>query len=330
MKKNILAVLLSAALAGSMAGCATKEKPSGDLQKITFVLDWVPNTNHTGIYVAKEKGYFEAAGLDVEIVQPPEDGAEMLVGAEKAQFGISAQDGLMPALIGDNAIPVEAVAAVVQHNTSGIISRKGEGMERPKGLEGKKYATWDKDLEKAMIKNVMEEDGGDFSKVELIPSTVTDEVSALQSKSVDAIWIFYGWTGIASKVADFGTDYFAFKDINSTFDFYTPVIIGNTNWMEKKRDATKAFLSAVKKGYEYTIDHPEEAVDILCKAAPELDNELVAASQKYLNEQYKAEVEQWGYIDPDRWNGFYNWVSENGLSETKISENTGFTDDYLE
>ncbi|CUX30802.1 ABC transporter substrate-binding protein [Clostridium sp. C105KSO13] len=330
MKKNILSVLLAAALAGSMAGCAMKEKPSSDLQKITFVLDWVPNTNHTGIYVAKEKGYFEDEGLDVEIVQPPEDGAEMLVGAKKAQFGISSQDGLMPALIGDNAIPVEAVAAVVQHNTSGIISRKGEGMDRPKGLEGKKYATWDKDLEKAMIKNVMEEDGGEFSKVELIPSTVTDEVSALESKSVDAIWIFYGWTGIASELADFGTDYFAFKDIKSTFDFYTPVIIGNTNWMNENPDTTKAFLNATKKGYEFTINHPEEAVDILSKAAPELDKELIAASQAYLNEQYKAEVEQWGYIDPDRWNRFYNWISENDLSEIRIPENTGFTNAYLE
>ncbi len=329
MKKKIISILLMAVLAGSMAGCGTKAKSSTDLKKITFVLDWVPNTNHTGIYVAKENGYFKDAGLDVEIVQPPEDGAEMLVGAKKAQFGISSQDGLMPALIGKHAIPVTAVAAVVQHNTSGIISRKGEGMDRPKGLEGKKYATWDKDLEKATIKNVMEADGGDFSKVQLIPSTVTDEISALQSKSVDAIWIFYGWTGIASKVENFDTDYFAFKDINSTFDFYTPVIIGNTNWMKQNTDTTKAFLNAVRKGYEYTIEHPDEAADILCKAAPELDRKLVKASQEYLNKQYKAEVEQWGYIDPKRWNRFYHWVSDHGLSDTKIPENTGFTNDYL-
>ena len=74
-------------------------------------------------------------------------------------------------------------------------------MDRPSGMAGKKYATWDMDLEKATIKQVVEKDGGDFEKVELIPSTVTDEVSALKSKSVDAIWIFYGWAGVAAEIA---------------------------------------------------------------------------------------------------------------------------------
>lgn len=338
MKKRILALLLAAALTASMAGCSgksedTKKSDQGsdkDLTKLTFVLDWTPNTNHTGIYVAQEKGYFADAGLDVEIVQPPEDGAEVLVASGKAQFGVSFQDSLMPAFTGDDALPVEAVAAVLQHNTSGIISRKGEGLDRPKGLEGKKYATWNLELEKATLQNVVEADGGDFSKVELIPSTVTDEVSALQSKSVDAIWIFYGWAGIATEVAGLDTDYFAFKDINSAFDFYTPVIIGNREWMKENADTTKAFLSAAKKGYEFAIENPKDAADILCKAAPELDPDLVQASQEYMKDQYKAEVSQWGYIDPARWNAYYNWINENGLSEEEIPENTGFNNDYLE
>ena len=73
-----------------------------------------------------------------------------------------------------------------------------------------------------MLKNVVESDGGDFSKVELVPSTVTDEVSALTSRSVDAVWIFYGWAGVATEVAGLKTDYFAFRDINPVFDCYTP------------------------------------------------------------------------------------------------------------
>lgn len=337
MKKKLIAMILTVALAAAASGCGTETKQEDgekstdkDLDKITFVLDWTPNTNHTGLYVAQEKGYFQDAGLEVEIVQPPEDGAEVLVGSGKAQFGISFQDSMMPAVIGENAMPIEAVAAVLQHNTSGIISRKGEGMDRPKGMEGKKYATWNLEMEQAILKNVVEADGGDFSKIEMIPSTVTDEVSALEGNSVDAIWIFYGWAGIATEQAGLETDYFAFKDINEVFDYYTPVIIGNSEWMEENPDTAKAFLSAARKGYEYAIDNPQEAADILCKEAPELDEDLVLASQEYMKDQYKAEVEQWGYIDPARWNAFYNWVSENGLSETEIPENTGFTNDYLE
>ena len=83
------------------------------------------------------------------------------------------------------------------------------------------------------------------------------------------------------------------------------------------------------RGYEDAITDPEAAADILCAAAPELDKELVVASQKYLSEQYKAEVEQWGYIDPVRWNAFYNWINENGLSDPLLPENAGFTNDYL-
>lgn len=338
MKKRILAVIMAAVMLMLIgAGCTTGSSSpangssaSGEKTKITFVLDWTPNTNHTGLYVAQEKGYFDEAGLEVEIVQPPEDGAEVLVGTGKAQFGVSFQDTMLPAIIGDNAMPVQAVAALLQHNTSGIISRKGEGMDSPKGMEGKKYATWDLDIEKATLKQVVEADGGNFDKVKLIPSTVTDEVSALESKSVDAIWIFYGWAGIATEVAGLETDYFAFKDIDPVFDYYTPVVLGNIDWMNENPDETKAFLSALKKGYEYAIDNAEEAAEILLKAAPELDKTLVLESQKYMSEQYKAEVEQWGYIDPARWNAFYNWVNENKLANEAIPENTGFTNNYLE
>lgn len=354
MRQKIVALFLAVILTGAMAGCASNtgeekaspentaetasdEESSPDKgegtdspEKITVVLDWTPNTNHTGLYVAQEKGYFQEAGLEVEIVQPPEDGAEVLVASGKAQFGISFQDTMMPAVTGEDALPIEAVAAILQHNTSGIVSRKGEGLDRPKGLEGKKYATWDLEIEKATLRQVMEADGGDFSKVELIPSTVTDEVSALRSKSVDAIWIFYGWAGIATEIAGLETDYFAFKDIDPVFDYYTPVIIGNQEWLEENPETAKAFLGAVKKGYEFAIEEVEEAAKILCKAAPELDEEMVLASQTYMADQYKAEAEQWGYMDPDRWNAFYNWISENQLSETEIPENTGFTNAYLE
>jgi ABC-type nitrate/sulfonate/bicarbonate transport system substrate-binding protein len=330
MKKFIALALAALMTTAVFASCSNNGNTTAKKEKITFVLDWTPNTNHTGLYVAEEKGYFDEAGLDVDIVQPPEDGAEALVGSGKAQFCITFQDSMIPAITGKNAMPIEAVAAVLQHNTSGIISRKGEGMDRPKGLEGKKYATWDLPIEKATLKQVVEDDKGDFGKVELIPSTVTDEVSALKSKSVDAIWIFYGWAGIAAEQAKLDTDYFAFKDINPVFDYYTPVIAGNSDWMKENPDTAKNFLSAVKKGYEFAVEKPDEAADILCKAAPELDKNLVKASQKFMSKEYKAEVEQWGYIDPTRWNAFYNWINENKLCEDKLSENLGFTNDYLE
>ena len=324
-KLKLVGIMMFACL--MLAACGKKEE--ANLEKITFVLDWTPNTNHTGLYVAQEKGYFEEAGLEVEIVQPPEDGAVVLVASGKAQFGVSFQDSLAPAFLEGEALPVTAVASVIQHNTSGIISRAGEGMNTPKGMENHSYATWNGAIELATIQNVMEADGGDYSKLELIPSTVTDEVSALKTNSVDSIWIFYGWAGVKTELEGLATDYFAFADIDPVFDYYTPVIVAGNQFLEKNPETAKAFLSAVSKGYEFAMDHPEEAAQILCKAAPELDSELVLASQQYLADQYQADAPYWGYIDETRWNNFYQWVNDNELVEGKVQLGTGFSNEYL-
>ena len=326
MKKFVI-FLLTIAMVLGLAACGG----SAGEEPITVVLDWTPNTNHTGIYVALANGYFEEAGLNVQVVQPPEDGAVALVASGKAQFGVSFQDSLAPAFAGDSPMPVTAVAALIQHNTSGIVSRAGEGMDTPKGLEGKKYATWDLDVEKATIRDVMEADGGNFDLVELIPSTVTDEVSALQSGSVDAIWIFYGWAGIACEVAGLPIDYFEFADIDPVFDYYTPVLIGNDAWLEENPDTAKAFLTALGKGYTYATEHPAEAADILMEAAPELkaNSELVYASQEYLAAEYIADAARWGEFDGARWAAFFNWLNENGLLDGELDPNFGYTNEYL-
>ena len=331
---TVLILALAAALTLTACGGGQEETQTNEPETpetITFVLDWTPNTNHTGLYVALEKGWFQEAGLEVEVVQPPEDGAEMLVGSGKAQFGVSFQDYIAPALMGEEPLPITAVAALIQHNTSGIVSRAGEGMDTPKGLEGHKYATWDLPVEKATLQQVMAADGGDFSKVELIPSTVTDEVTALQSQSVDAIWIFYAWAGIACEVAGLDTDYFAFADIDPVFDFYTPVIIANDDYLAQNPDAAKAFLAALAKGYQFAIENPREAADILMAAAPELqaNPDLVYASQEYLADQYTADAPQWGLFDADRWEAFYTWLNDNQLLESPIDPAAGFTNDYL-
>lgn len=324
---NIAALIL--ALSVTACGSKTESTTNQDLKTITFVLDWTPNTNHTGLYIAQKQGYFRDAGLEVEIVQPPEGGAEVLVASGKAQFGVSFQDTMAPALVGDDALPIKAVATILQHNTSGIVSRKGEGIDTPKGMEGKKYATWESPIELATLQNVIEGDGGDFNKVELIPNTITDEVSALKTKSVDAIWIFYGWAGVKTELENLKTDYFAFSDLNPTFDYYTPVIISNNQFLENEPETAKAFLAALSKGYEEAAANPEQAADILCQAVPELDKALVLASQKYLSAQYLADAKQWGYMDPVRWNGFYSWLNENSLLDPELPEDIGFTNDYL-
>ncbi|EIC95571.1 NMT1/THI5-like protein [Lachnoanaerobaculum saburreum F0468] len=332
MKKIIkglyIGLSLFAIAAASMA-CGSEKQSTSVEKKLKLVLDWTPNTNHTGLYVAMDKGYYKDAGIELEIVQPPEDGAEVLVASGKADFGISFQDTMAGALSKDSPLPIKAVAAITQHNTSGIMSRKGDGITTPKGLEGKKYATWDLPIEKAILKNVVEKDGGDFAKVELIPSTVTDEVSALSTKQIDAVWVYYGWAGISAKEKGFDFDYFAFKDINPTFDYYTPVLITNDDMIKNNSDTVKKFLEATKKGYEFAAGNPQDAAEILLKYAPEIDSKLANASQEYLSTCYIDKDIPWGYIDSERWRNFYRWINENNLLEHRIDEGAGLDNEFI-
>lgn len=322
-----LAALMILSLAGC-GGSGAQGQETQDLEKITFVLDWTPNTNHTGLYVAQANGYYEEAGLEVEIVQPTEDGAALMVASGAADFGIACQDTMEPSIVGENALPIKAVAAILQHNTSGIISLKETGIDRPANMAGHNYATWQMPVEQAMIKSIVEQDGGSFEDVEMIPSTVYDVITGLNS-GVDAIWVFYGWDGIATELKGIETNWLDFGKIDPVFDYYTPVIISNDTYLEEKGDLAKKFLEATAKGYEFAIENPEEAADILLAAAPELDEEIVKASQLWLADQYKAEVDRWGYIDPTRWDRFYQWLNDNNLSEAPIAPGTGFTNDYL-
>ena len=324
-----IAIMLCCCLCMTGCGSGGSQDKSGK-SKITFVLDWTPNTNHTGIYVAKARGYFEEEGLEVEIIQPPENGVEAVVGSGEAQMGVSFQDYMAPVLEGDKKqMPITAVAAILQHNLSGIMSAKGSGITSPKGMEGKTYATWEMPIEQAMIKECVEAEGGDFSKVRMVPEVIDDEVAALKSKKVDAIWVYYAWAGLHAKVADLPIEYFAFKDIEPAFDYYSPVIIANDEFLEKKPDAARAFLRAVSRGYEDAMADPEAAADILIEENPEIDADLARTSQDFLTDQYQAEASRWGEIDAGRWNAFYKWLNEKGLTEKDIPMDAGFTNEYL-
>lgn len=329
--KKISALILAFTMVFCLAACGGNTEP--DLYEVVLCLDWTPNTNHTGFYVADALGYYEEEGIKITIVQPPEDGAELMTASGQAQFGISFQDSLAAAFALEEPLNITSVAAILQHNTSGIISRKGEGIDTPSGLEGKRYSTWNSPIELKMVEHIMEKSGADYSKLEIIPNVVTNEAEALRNGDTDAIWIYYAWAGVSCQMAELPFDYFDFIDIDEVFDYYTPVIVANNDFLATSPEIAKAFLRATAKGYTYAIDNPEAAASILVKGdttgslSDSID--LVTESQKWISAQYIADSEKWGYIDGDRWNGFYFWLYEKGLVEKDITD-CGFSNDYLE
>jgi len=280
-------------------------------------LDWTPNTNHTGLYVANALGYYRDVGLKTTLVQPPENGALSLLAAGRVEFGISFQEEIAAARTASSPLPVVAVAAIMEHNLSGLISLKETGIETPKDLEGKRYASWETPLEIALLQNIITSDGGDPALLRLVPNTVTDIFSAL-STDIDVIWIFYPWDGMAAITREMDFNYLEFRELNPVFDFYTPVLATTDTLVEQETAMVTAFLEATRQGYQYAIAHPAEAAEILLAAVPELEAAMVHASQQYLADHYAEDASKWGYIASERWDSFYQWLYDEGITAINL------------
>ena len=222
---TLVTALVAVVLVACGQGTASKDNKEAELKKIDFILDWTPNTNHTGLYVAKEKGYFKEAGVDVDLKLPPEESSSDLVINGKAPFAIYFQDYMAKKL--EKGAGITAVAAIVEHNTSGIISRKSDNVSSPKDLVGKKYGTWNDPTELAMLKTLVESQGGDFEKVEKVPNNDSNSITPIANGVFDTAWIYYGWDGILAKSQGVDANFMYLKDYVKEFDYYSPVIIAN-------------------------------------------------------------------------------------------------------
>lgn len=291
-------------------------------------LDWTPNTNHTGLYVAQSKGYYRDNGLNVDIVQAQEGGTvEQLVAAGKLDFGISYQEGVTLARVEN--VPIVSIAAIIQHNTSGFASRKEENITSPKDFEGKKYGAFGSPTEQAVIKGLMECAGGDFSKVQFVDIGSTDFFVATERGDIDFAWVFKGWTGMEAEERNIPLNIIMMNDLHCIPDYYTPVIITSEKMISEQPDVVRRFMAATSAGYEFAIAHPSDAADILLAAAPELDKGLVQRSQAYLSQQYQADAPRWGEQRTQVWHDYAQWMADRQLIAHMIEPDKAFTNAFL-
>ena len=168
---TVAATTVATTTASATTAASTTTASSGSLTKLTLALDWVPNTNHTGIYVALQKGWYKDAGIDLQIL-PYSDGAtpEVLVGQGQADLGISGGDGVATNRAAGQ--PIISIAAIMQHNTSGFAYLKDSGIQRPRDLAGKRYAGFGAAYEEPVIAAVIKHDGGTDTKIDNITTNV--------------------------------------------------------------------------------------------------------------------------------------------------------------
>lgn len=329
--RKIAVGILAAAVAAGLSGCAdtaSEKAAEGESpENVTVILDYVANTNHTGMYVALDQGYYKEAGMDVSIVEPTEGATATLIAVGKGDFGISYQEDVTIARTSADPLPVKAVAALIQHNTSGFVTYGDKDIHSPKDFEGKTYAGWGGPGEEAVLKAVMAKDGGDFSKLDMVISDGSG-FEALKDK-VDVMWFFEGWDNIKCRLNDFPINYMELRQLDKRLDYYTPVIIASEDTLKNKPEMTKKFLEATAMGYRYAIEHPKESAEILHKYAPDYSLEMLTMSQEYLAGKYMEDTKRWGEMKDSVWDNYTDFLVEYGVIEEDIPADQCYTNEFL-
>ena len=330
LRKSISLVSAVILTCGLISGCSNKNTKNQDsnLEKVTVVLDWTPNTNHTGLYVALDKGYYKEEGLDVEIVQPSDGSASTLIATGKGDFGVSYQEDVTYALTSDEPLPIKAIATIIQHNTSGFASPSSKNIKTVKDFENKTYGGWGAESEKATLNAVMSNNGADFNTIKLVDIGEDDFFTSTKGE-VDISNVFEGWTCIEGKLRGEDVNFIATRDLDKRLDYYTPLLITNNSILNDNPDLAKKFLSATTKGYEDCISQPEESAKILLKYAPEINEDLAIESQKYLADKYIDDASRWGEMKDSVWNNYTNFMKEYKLINKDMKASDAYTNEFL-
>ena len=330
--RAVAAGLAALAFASASAACGSSgggTAASPHLDKVTVVLDWTPNTNHAGLYLARAKGWYRAAGLDVKIIQPGDAGAVQLLASGQADVAVSPQEELVPARA--QGIPVVAIAAIIQHNTSSLLSLAKEGIRGPADLVGHTYGGYGGPLEKALVKKLVTCAGGDPKQVRFAEVGDVDYRVGLEKQQFDFVWIFDGWDKI--RLADIDHVKVAtipFRAHTSCIpDWYTPMLATTEHELSTRRAVLARFMDATRKGYQAAMAHPTEAADALIAADPEIDADLVRRSAAYLATRYADDPRRWGLQDPAEWTRFVAFLRTAGLIHTALPTASAFTNELL-
>ncbi len=317
----------------AVATTALAAAPNAKLTPVTLVLDWTPNTNHSGFYLAKDNGFYKDNGLDVTIIEPGADGGLAQLSAGNAQFVVSVAESLLPARAA--GAKVVSVASIIQHNTSSLIIPKDRGITRPKDLEGKTYGGFGGPLEKALIDKLVTCDGGDPTKVKYVEIGNVDYKVGLERKDYDAVWVFDGWDTIRLSEIE-GMPLVSmpfFSTIGSTAgcipDWYTPLLATSESMIADNPDVVRSFVIASAKGFELARTDAPAAAAALLKGAPELDKVLVDKSAAYLATRYADSGAKWGVQDAVVWSAFSKFLSDNKILESPVDTSNVFTNDFL-
>jgi len=317
MKKIIMLLIISLLIISCQENSETK-----------LALDWYPNSNHGGVYTALEKKYFEDEGLLVDVYIPSDPSTILqTVGAGQDDFGISYQPDLL--LARSQGIPVVSIASIVQIPLNSIMSLSSSNISNPSDLKGKTIGYPGIPLNIGILESILDSEGLTISDVELL-DVGFDLVPALLSGTVDAVIGAY-WTheSILIEMEGQGVSIMKLEDWGVPL-YYELILITNEKMIEDNKSLVENFVKAFINGYQDSINHPDDSLDYLIKANPEMNSELEDKGLDLLIPIWSASKPKFGSQEKSVWDGFAQWMIDKNLIDKNLDISKAYDPTFVE
>ena len=335
MNRFFVALVVALGILPFLAACgSSSEAPAPQIEDkvtsfppVSVVLDWFPWSNHAGLFIAKDKGYFAAEGLDVDI-HPPADPATILqtVATGRDDFGINYQTGVLIAR--QEGVPVVSIAALVQHPLNSVMTLKDSGIVEPKDLAGKTIGWPGIPDNEPLLDTMLKSQGLSLSDVELV-NVGFDLVPALIGGKVDAIVGAY-WVHESISAINQGFPVNIMRmEQHGVPDFYELVLVTNEEKIKENPEMVRRFVRAVTRGYQDAIDDPQGAVELLKRVRPEVDLAIESPGVDMLAPLWGTDQGVFGWQDEARWIEFAAWLEEAGLLSGGGDVNAAFDNSFV-
>lgn len=304
--------------------------------KLKLALDWTPNINHIGFIIAKELGFYNQQGIDLEILNPIDDNYTMTPGKKLeldiADFAIAPFEtviSLNNKVNKVNQVQAMAIYAILQKDLSCIATLKSSNITSPKMLDGKTYASYMARYEDHIVKEIIKNDGGEGDLNIIYPDKLGIWNTLLSGKA-DSTWIFDNWEGIEASSKNIELDKFTLADFNIPYG-YSPVVLAKKENITQHKMLYSKFVKATQKGFLFTKNNISESIEILKHYVTEYDLKNIDLEKSiYFSIPHFGDKSDCGVIKQERVSSFLKWVVDRGLEDKVILKQTLFTNELFE
>lgn len=290
------------------------------MENLRLALDWTPNVNHIGFFVAWQHGFYRELDLNVEITDPSIDNYQITPAKKvelwRADLALCPTESLISYRTKAAPFDLTAIGSVYEKDVSAIVVREDSGIERPNDLDGKRYASYNAKYEDAIVRQMIRNDGGK-GDLEIVNPDKLGIWDTILNETFDATWIFDNWEGVQAEQKGIKLRKFRMADYGIPYS-YSPVIVCSAKALDKRPDAFRKFMDATRKGFLHAAAHQDEAVELLRQRVPSHDSDIDLKRAIEVSVEAMGKGDDWGRIDPKVVDTFLAWIYRHKLEEQMV------------